>query len=130
MTTIFSVCALAMLCAALYAAIRRTSPEYALGLSAACCALVLLSAVKLLEPVLSFLRELQSLSGLNAALMAPVLKTVAIGFLTQISGAFCQDAGEQALAKSVELAGVFLAAYTALPLAGQVLELLQKLMGG
>jgi len=130
MEQVFAICALAVLGAVLHAALRRTSPEYAMGLAAVCCALILLSAARLLSPILSFLKELQALSGLSGAVLSPLLKTVAIGLLTQISGAFCLDAGEQSLAKAVELSGTLLAAYAALPLASQVLELMRKLMGG
>lgn len=130
MENLFAVCALAMVCAVLYAAVRRVRPDHALAISAICSVMILISAVKLLTPILAFFRNLQDLSGLNAALTAPVLKTVAIGLLTQLAGSFCQDAGEQSLAKSVEVSGMLLAFYTALPLASQVLRLLQELMGG
>jgi stage III sporulation protein AD len=130
MEQIFSICALGVLGAAFYAALKRTNPEYAMGLAAVCSVLILLSAVKLFAPILNFLRQLQKLSGVSGAVLSPLLKTVAIGFLTQISGAYCLDAGEQSLAKAVELSGTLLAAYAALPLASQVTELLQRLMEG
>ena len=90
----------------------------------------LLAAAELIAPVLSFLGTLQKLAGLDDAVMAPLLKTVGIGLLTQAACAVCQDAGQSSLAKTVELCGTFLAVYVSLPLAEAVLELLRKLIGG
>jgi len=130
MEQIFEIAALAALGAVLCVSVRRTSPEYALALSAVCCVCALGCAARLLSPVLSFLRQLQQMSGMSAAVLSPLLKTVAIGFLTQLSGSFCQEAGEQALAKAVELCGTLLAVYASLPLASAVLELLREMLGG
>lgn len=88
------------------------------------------AAAELIAPVVSFLHRLQQMTGLNEALLAPLLKTVAIGLLTQIAGGFCADAGEQSLTKAVELTGTLLALITALPLANAVLQMIQSLMGG
>ena len=98
--------ALCIVCAVLALLIRKKSPEFA------------------------FLGTLQKLAGLDDAVMAPLLKTVGIGLLTQAACAFCQDAGQSSLAKTVELCGTFLAVYVSLPLAEAVLELLRKLIGG
>ena len=66
----------------------------------------------------------------NPALLAPVLKAAAVGLLTQLTESFCKDAGQQALAKAVELGGGVLALYALLPLASSVAELLQRMAGG
>ena len=110
MERFLQIAALCVICAVLSLVVRRRSPEFSFCAACACCAV--------------------SLIGLEPALLAPVLKTVGVGLLTQIAGAFCRDAGEQALCKVVELCGTFLAVYVALPLANAVLELLQTLMGG
>ena len=108
MERFLQIAALCVICAVLSLVVRRRSPEFSFCAACACCAVSLIAA----------------------ALLAPVLKTVGVGLLTQIAGAFCRDAGEQALCKVVELCGTFLAVYVALPLANAVLELLQTLMGG
>ena len=122
--------ALCIVCAVLALLIRKKSPEFAFCAVTTCCAVCLLAAAELIAPVLSFLGTLQKLAGLDDAVMAPLLKTVGIGLLTQAACAFCQDAGQSSLAKTVELCGTFLAVYVSLPLAEAVLELLRKLIGG
>ena len=52
------------------------------------------------------------------------------GKRAQLPESFCKDAGQQALAKAVELGGGVLALYALLPLASSVAELLQRMAGG
>ncbi len=91
--------ALCIVCAVLALLIRKKKPEFAFCAVTACCAVCLLAAAELIAPVLSFLGTLQKLAGLDDAVMAPLLKTVGIGLLTQAACAFCQDAGQSSLAK-------------------------------
>ena len=124
------IAALCVVCAVLALVVRGRSPEFAFCAALGCCAVCIAAAAALIAPVLDFLRELQELAGLSDAMMAPLLKTVGIGLLTQLAGAFCTDAGEKSLAKVIELCGAFLAVYVSLPLAGAVLRMLRTLMGG
>ena len=111
-------------------ALRKQNAEQAALLALAGCAGLGLTALAVVPPVLEFLRKLQALTGVNAAVFAPVLKTAAVVLLTQVAEALCQDAGEAALAKAVELGGGILAVYTLLPLAASVAELLQRMTVG
>ena len=127
---LFRFAAFAVVCAILCVVLQKQGTEQAMLLSLAGCAGLLLAAMGALSPAVQFLRRLQELAGLNAAVFAPVLKTAAIGLLTQLAEAFCRDAGQQALAKTVELTGGLLAFTALLPLAGAVTELLQRMAGG
>ena len=89
-----------------------------------------LAALKLVEPVVSFLSKLQDLAGLDDALLTPLLKSVGIGIVTQICAAFCADAGESALARLIELCGGILAIYIALPLLEAVIDMIRTMTGG
>ena len=130
MQTAVQIAGLCVIGAVLAQLVRRQRPELALCLAMAACAAALGLVAGALEPVVAFFRRLQSLAGVEEALFAPLLKTLAIGVLTQISSAFCRDAGEQALARIAELSGTALALYAALPLAQAVLQTAEQLMGG
>ena len=73
--------------------------------------------------LISFFR----LAGVN---FSPLIKTAVIGFLTQMTAGVCTDAGQQAMAKMTEFCGGLLALYTALPLAEQLLQVLEEMMHG
>ncbi|MBQ5748962.1 MAG: stage III sporulation AC/AD family protein, partial [Oscillospiraceae bacterium] len=95
MDTALKIIAICLTGAVLSMVLRKNSPEFAFCVAVGCCVMAVAAATELISPVLSFLRHLQQMTGLNEALLAPLLKTVAIGFLTQIAGGFCADAGEQ-----------------------------------
>jgi stage III sporulation protein AD len=63
-------------------------------------------------------------------IVSPMLKVAGVGLMTQVAAGICQDAGENALGKTVELCGTVLAMYAALPLLLAVLELVESMMGG
>lgn len=130
MELVFQVAAAAVIGSILCSILRHDAPGYANLTSIALCVGLALACIRLLGPVLSFLRSLHTLTGLASALLAPVYKVIAIGVLTQLAGGFCADAGEQALSRVVELCGMALALYAALPLAETALQLLRSMMGG
>ena len=112
------------------ALLKKNSRELALLLTIAACVLMGILIVRMVEPVLSFLAKLRNLAGVDAELMTPLLKTVGIGLLTQLSASVCTDAGESAIAKLIELCGSILAIYAALPLLEAVIDMIQRMGGG
>lgn len=112
------------------AMLKKTNRELALLLSLAACVLIGVFLTQLAEPVVSFLLKLRDLAGLDNALMTPMLKTIGIGLLTQLSANICADAGENAIAKLVEVCGGLLALYVALPLMEAVIDMVEQMSGG
>lgn len=112
------------------AVIKKSHKELAILLSIACCVMIGIFVIRLFEPILSFLTRLRTMANLEKGLLAPVMKAVGIGILTQITSRICADAGESAVATLVELCGSILALYVALPLLEAVLEMVESMSGG
>lgn len=110
--------------------LRRRTGEFALVLSLLCIGTLCSFAMTTLRPVLDMLQQLETLSGVNTAVLAPVIKTSLIGILTHICAGICSDSGENGIARMVELCGTAMALYLATPLMTAVLELLRELLGG
>lgn len=83
--------------------LKKGNGVLALLLTLAACAAMTVSIVRLAEPVVSFLSELRQLAGLEPALLQPLLRTVGIGLLTQLTASVCADAGESTVARLIEL---------------------------
>ena len=122
--------AIALVTVVLTALLKKQSKELALLLTLAACMLIGVFLVQLSEPLVNFLSKLRNLAGLDKSLMTPLLKTIGIGLLTQISANVCNDAGESAIAKLIEICGGVLALYVALPLLEAVLDLMEQMSGG
>lgn len=122
--------AIAIITVVLTSLLKKTNRELALLLTLAACILIGVFFMRLAEPIVDFLSKLRNLAGLDKTLMTPMLKTIGIGFLTQISATVCADAGENAIAKLVEICGGVLALYVALPLLEAVLDMVEQMSGG
>ena len=78
---------------------------------------------------MSFLRRLTELAGVNAAVIATVLKTVGIAVASNFAGNICKDAGENAAAYAMELAGAACALWAAVPLFEALLTYVTENLG-
>lgn len=119
---------LAMVTAILALTVRRQSPELALLIALGGCVLAACLVLGWVTPVIDLLVRLGETAGLESALLAPLWKVLALGLLTQTASAVCQDAGQSALAKLLELGGGLLCLVAALPLLEAVLNLLEDLL--
>ena len=127
MDTLLQVAGLGLIAVLLGLVLKKGNGVLALLLTLAACAAM---TVSLAEPVVSFLSELRQLAGLEPALLQPLLRTVGIGLLTQLTASVCADAGESTVARLIELCGSVLGIYTALPLLEAVLSLLRTMLEG
>lgn len=99
-------------------------------LSMAVCSMVCLTAMEYLKPVMDFIGTLESVGGLDGSLVKLALKAAGIGMLTQIASLVCNDSGNAAMGKSIEILGAVSILWTSLPLLAAFVELLQKILGG
>ena len=126
----FQVLALAVVAVTAILVLKKHVGEFALVLAVLCAAILCPFAVTTLQPVLEMLERLEALSGVNTAILSPVLKTAMIGILTSVSAGVCADSCESGIAKMVELCGTAMALYLSTPLISAVLDLLDTLLGG
>lgn len=121
-------------CAALISVIvclvlAKRDKDYSLIVSLTVCCMAAAAAMRYLEPVISFFRQLQSLGGMDAQMLQILLKSVGIGLLTEIVCMVCQDAGNAALAKTMQILSASVILWMSLPLLESLLELLGKVLG-
>lgn len=128
MEMILRVAALCVAAAVLVLTVRRGSPELALLLSLAAVTVVLLAVGSAIGELTAFLKKLEQYSGISGDLFLPLYKTVGIALVVKAGGSLCRDAGESALAATLELAGTVCALLVSLPLLRTVLELLLEFM--
>jgi len=106
--------------------LRKHAPETALLLAAALTGLLLSVGLDALRAVVRFARTAAELSGVSAPAVTTVLKCCAIAVVTKLTCAFCRDAGQEAAAAALELAGCAAAAYVTLPLLETVLDMIRS----
>lgn len=116
MEIILKAAAVSAAAAILSLVIKKTNPEISLVLGIAVCALIAGLTLKAFSEVKDTLSLIELGTGFSAAYAAPILKCVGIGMTSRLGSDVCRDAGQTAVASSVEICGAVCALYVSLPL--------------
>ena len=118
------------ICAAIVAAmLRRYNQEYAITIVIAAGIIILIEMLSSLAPAIRQIQTLLSSAGLSSSYALILFKTLGICFLAQFAADSCRDAGENALASKVELAGKITIVILALPLFEKIAQTAVGLIG-
>lgn len=119
------ICAM---CAVLFAAlVQKTNKEYALLISLGTAAVLLLFLLERAGPVLQQVEDLAASGPLEGEAVGLMLRAVGITVVGQVVARLCKDAGESALAYTVELAARAAVLAAALPALGRLLKYLGEI---
>lgn len=127
---LFQLSVLGVLVSVLALLIRKHNSELAMLLGLSTCVMGVLFLLRVFEPIMEFIQELQEIARLNDGLLSPLLKSIGICILTQLCGTLCVDAGQGALGKIIDFSGAALCLYLSLPLFQGMIDLFRELGGG
>lgn len=129
MTHFWQGAAAVLLTVILGLALGKQGKEAGLLLTLAVCCMVGVLALSYLQPVVDFIRQLQTTAQLDDGMLEILLKTMGIGLIGEIAGLICADTGNSALGKSLQMLSAAVILWLSLPLLTQLLELLQQILG-
>jgi stage III sporulation protein AD len=109
--------------------LAKQGKDMFLLLTLAACAIIGAVAFAYLNPVISFIRKLANMTTLNLELLAVILKTVGIGMVGELAGLVCTDAGNAALAKTIQILTTAMILWLSIPLFESLLDLVQTILG-
>lgn len=95
----------------------------------AVCGMALICAVTYLEPIVSLLNHIIALGNLPEDLIQILFKVVGVGMLSQIASVICIDAGNQSLAKVLELITTAVVLWLCIPLLEHLLAFIENVLG-
>lgn len=127
---IIGIAGIAICAAVIAATLRRYHQEYAILVSIAAGIVILLSLLSSISPAIRQINTLLSTAGLEPDYAIILFKTIGICFLAQFAADSCRDAGENALAAKVELAGKLAIVVLALPLFEKIAQTATGLIRG
>ncbi len=122
--TIAGVMVAVILCLVL----NRQGSGFGILLSLLVCCLVTGLAVQFLVPIVDFFHSLESWIPLDNGLLEILLKVVSIGILGEIAGMICNDSGNAALGKTLQLLTTVLILWLSLPLLQSLLDLVKGIL--
>jgi len=98
-------------------------------LSLAVCAMGMAALLEFVEPILSLLRGIGSLAQLQGETLEILAKILGIGFVSEVAGMVCADAGNASLAKLVKLLSCAGILWLSIPVFQMSLSILQEILG-
>jgi len=98
-------------------------------LTIAVCCMTGIAAIQLLEPVMDFLYELQTLTYMEGSILKTLFRLVGIGLVAELVAMICADAGCASLGKTLQLLASSVILYLSIPIFQSMLELIREIMG-
>ena len=109
--------------------LNKQGKDMALLLTAAVCCMVVTVVITYLEPVLDFLKELETMGSLDSDMVRILLKAVGVSLVAEIASLICADCGNSALGKAVQILAVAAVLWLSLPLLRALMDMIQKMLG-
>lgn len=97
-------------------------------LSLLVCCMVMMAAVSYLEPVIAFVETVQDLSGLDGDMLKILLKVVGISVTAEIASLLCDDAGNSAMGKTLQILATAVILCLSLPMLTSLLRLIEGIL--
>lgn len=107
--------------------LKNTKPEYAVILTLAVAAIVLLMCVNQIRAVLDALKELMNQANIDNEQIKLVLKIVGVSYITDFGSQICKDAGENSMGEKINLAGKIFILFLTTPLIISILKMTNQL---
>jgi len=118
-----------LLAAVLGLALQKQEKDLSAALTAAVIAMAAVLMLRLLEPVMELLRQLEQVGNLRSDALELLLKAAGIGLTAEVAGLVCADAGNAALAKMLRLLGTAAILCLSVPMFTALLECITEMVG-
>lgn len=109
--------------------LEKQAKDYSVLLSIAACILIGGISLHYLDDILDLFRELERVGNISHDVLIVIVKAVAVGFVTEIASAVCSDAGNNALGKTLQMAGNAAILYLSIPIFQSMVALIQEILG-
>lgn len=128
MEVFFKAVAVALVAVVVYLLLSKRDKEFATTVTLAVCAMLCCAVAAFIEPVLSFIHKVTNVASLDAQQLGILLRAVGISMIANLAGMICRDAGNETLAKMIELLSAAAVIWLSLPLMQALLELLERML--
>ena len=118
-----------LITAILSLAISGQNKDISLLLTILVCCMSMLTITSYLEPILDFARKLIQVGKLKNDYLQVLMKIVGIGVISQVAGFICRDAGNQSLAKVLQIVTTTVVLCICIPLLEEILALIETVLG-
>ena len=118
-----------LVCSVLSLSLKEREKDFSMLLGLGTCAIVSVMALSYLEPVISFLRRLESVGSLHSDHLTVLIKVVGVGVVTDTATRFCDDSGNSGVGKVLQFLGTAVMVWSSIPIFEALLELVSSVLG-
>ena len=112
----------------LWLVVNKYNKEISVMLTLAVSAMVVIAAMTVFHPVIDFLHQVKEIGEIDSTYFSILLKVVGIGMISEICSIICKDAGNETLAKALQLMTSFLVLWLAIPVFEKLISLLDAVL--
>lgn len=102
--------------------LKNYKKEYAMLCAAATSVILLSMAAEMCSDVITGMKHISQMGGIKSEYITVIIKTIAVAYISDFSGQLLSDAGENAIAKKVELCGRLAILYFTFPVITEFME--------
>lgn len=119
-----------LICAILALYLQSSGKEFSVLLTLGACVMGFAVFGTLLSPVMDFMQRLKSMTDLDDTLLQILLKAMGICIISEMASMVCNDAGNAALAKVLQILSTAAILWVSVPLLEKMLDMILKILGG
>ncbi len=102
--------------------LRKDRPEYALQIGVVSGIVILFLVIGRISGIIGFIEDLAAKYNIETEYIGVVIRIICVAYIAEFGVQICRDAGENAVASKVELAGKVIIATLSLPVMGALIE--------
>ena len=108
--------------------VKEQKPEFSILISIVTGLIIFAVLSSYLHSIILVLNDISNGINLDLSFIGIIFKIVSIAYISEFSSHVCKDAGENAIAAKVELAGKVLILFSSAPIILSLLEMLSELV--
>ncbi len=128
MVDLLKILAVALVTVFAHMLIKQTKPEIAIIISIVGSVIILIMAVNILNSVITSFYKIFQTTGVETALLTPILKIIAIGYLAEFGAGICSDAGANSVADKILFSAKIIILVISMPIITTVIDMVVSLL--
>lgn len=128
MDDLFKCVACILVASILSVILSSNRKEFSILLAILVCSLIGITAVTYLSQIISFLKRIELTSNLNGSMITILFKTVGISIVSEIAIMICNDSGNTAFGKVLNVLTTAITLWICMPLFTELLDLMENIL--
>ena len=128
MTELLKIVAIALVTVFSYMLVKQVKPEIAVIIALVGSIIIISLTVSSLKSVITSFYGIFKTTGVDAALLTPLFKIIAIGYIAEFGANICVDAGASSIADKILFSAKVIILMLSLPIITQVIDLVVALL--